>query len=44
MYSDSSETRIFLEKLCAEKKVECPEPKTTARMLDKVHFGISRIY
>ena len=33
---DSEECRQFLEKLCDEKKVDCPAPKTTARLLDKL--------
>lgn len=32
----SEETRAFLEKLCEEKDVNVPEPKTTPRMLDKL--------
>ena len=31
-----SEARQFLDKLCAEKGVECSSPRTTARLLDKV--------
>lgn len=30
------ETRKFFDNLCAEKGVECPPPRTTARLLDKV--------
>lgn len=30
------ETRQFFDILCAEKGVECPPPRTTARLLDKV--------
>ncbi|XP_061077746.1 lysine--tRNA ligase isoform X2 [Conger conger] len=33
---DSNETRAFFDKLCAEKGVECPPPRTTARLLDKL--------
>ncbi|XP_073440973.1 lysine--tRNA ligase-like [Dendrobates tinctorius] len=31
-----SETRKFLDDLCAEKGVECQPPRTTARLLDKL--------
>mmetsp|Transcript_3263 Transcript_3263/g.4492 ORF Transcript_3263/g.4492 Transcript_3263/m.4492 type:complete len:584 (+) Transcript_3263:119-1870(+) len=36
----SEETRLYLSKLCDEHKVNCPEPRTTARLLDKLvgHF------
>lgn len=34
----SSETRKFFDELCAQKGVECPPPRTTARLLDKVLF------
>lgn len=30
------ETRTFLDKLCVEKGVKCSEPRTTARLLDKL--------
>lgn len=30
------ETRKFFDELCAQKGVECPPPRTTARLLDKV--------
>ncbi|KAG9336927.1 hypothetical protein JZ751_030040 [Albula glossodonta] len=33
---DSDETRKFLDDLCAQKGVECPPPRTTARLLDKL--------
>ncbi|XP_073515900.1 lysine--tRNA ligase isoform X2 [Phyllobates terribilis] len=33
---DTEETRKFLDDLCAEKGVECPPPRTTARLLDKL--------
>eukprot|EP00830_Metopus_es_P019792 TRINITY_DN749_c0_g3_i2.p1 TRINITY_DN749_c0_g3~~TRINITY_DN749_c0_g3_i2.p1 ORF type:complete len:643 (-),score=170.10 TRINITY_DN749_c0_g3_i2:61-1950(-) len=33
---ESEATRVFLEKLCAELKVECPPPKTTPRLIDKL--------
>ncbi|TDH17054.1 hypothetical protein EPR50_G00004530 [Perca flavescens] len=33
---DSDETRAFFDKLCAQKGVECPQPRTTARLLDKL--------
>jgi lysyl-tRNA synthetase class 2 len=32
----SEETRVFLEKACLEKGINCPEPRTTARLLDKL--------
>jgi len=32
----SEETRLFLIKVCEEKGVNCPDPKTTARLLDKL--------
>ncbi|KAK2914333.1 hypothetical protein Q8A67_002732 [Cirrhinus molitorella] len=32
---DSDETRKFLDGLCVQKEVECPPPRTTARLLDK---------
>ncbi|XP_022059037.1 lysine--tRNA ligase isoform X2 [Acanthochromis polyacanthus] len=33
---DSDETRKFFDDLCAQKGVECPPPRTTARLLDKL--------
>uniref|UniRef100_A0A673J8Q9 Lysine--tRNA ligase n=1 Tax=Sinocyclocheilus rhinocerous TaxID=307959 RepID=A0A673J8Q9_9TELE len=33
---DSDETRKFLDDLCVQKEVECPPPRTTARLLDKL--------
>lgn len=33
---ESEETRLMLEKICAEKNVICPPPRTTARLLDKL--------
>lgn len=36
----SSETRKFFDNLCAQKGVECPPPRTTARLLDKVNITI----
>ena len=32
----SEETRLFLDKLCVEKKVECANPRSTARLIDKL--------
>lgn len=32
----TEDTRLFLVKLCAEKKVECKPPQTTTRLLDKL--------
>lgn len=34
------ETRKFFDDLCAERNVECPPPRTTARLLDKVSQGV----
>ena len=36
---DSEETRKFLVELCEKKGVECPNPKTTGRLLDKVSLA-----
>ncbi|KAM7424146.1 hypothetical protein PAMA_000476 [Pampus argenteus] len=33
---DTEETRKFFDDLCAQKGVECPPPRTTARLLDKL--------
>ncbi|XP_069822242.1 lysine--tRNA ligase isoform X1 [Dendropsophus ebraccatus] len=33
---DTEETRKFLDDICTEKGVECPPPRTTARLLDKL--------
>ncbi|XP_076012165.1 lysine--tRNA ligase isoform X1 [Genypterus blacodes] len=33
---NSGETRKFFDELCAQKGVECPPPRTTARLLDKL--------
>ncbi|KAM3920616.1 lysine--tRNA ligase isoform 1-T1 [Leptodactylus fuscus] len=33
---DSEETRKFLDDICLAKDVECPPPRTTARLLDKL--------
>ncbi|XP_067445241.1 lysine--tRNA ligase isoform X2 [Thunnus thynnus] len=33
---DSDETRKFFDDLCAQKGIECPPPRTTARLLDKL--------
>jgi len=32
----SEETRLFLKKVCDDKKVNCSEPHTTTRLLDKL--------
>ncbi|XP_077308481.1 lysine--tRNA ligase isoform X1 [Lithobates pipiens] len=32
----TEETRKLLDDICAEKEVECPPPRTTARLLDKL--------
>lgn len=32
----SKETNDFLDKLCVQHQVECPTPRTTARLLDKL--------
>lgn len=33
---ESEETRVFLVELCNKFNVDCPEPKTTSRLLDKL--------
>ncbi|XP_068160658.1 lysine--tRNA ligase isoform X2 [Antennarius striatus] len=33
---NTDETRKFFDELCAQKGVECPPPRTTARLLDKL--------
>ncbi|XP_072278629.1 lysine--tRNA ligase isoform X2 [Pyxicephalus adspersus] len=33
---DTEETRKILDAICLEKEVECPPPRTTARLLDKL--------
>lgn len=33
---ESEETRLFLIDLCCKNKLECPDPKTTSRLLDKL--------
>uniref|UniRef100_V9KKX9 Lysine--tRNA ligase n=1 Tax=Callorhinchus milii TaxID=7868 RepID=V9KKX9_CALMI len=33
---ETEETRKFFDDLCAQKGVECPSPRTTARLLDKL--------
>lgn len=38
-----SETRRFFDNLCVERNVECPPPRTTARLLDKVSKGTAFI-
>lgn len=32
----SEEFRLYLSKLCEQFKVDCPEPRSTPRLLDKV--------
>uniref|UniRef100_A0A4W4FZR4 Lysine--tRNA ligase n=1 Tax=Electrophorus electricus TaxID=8005 RepID=A0A4W4FZR4_ELEEL len=43
---DTDETRKFFDELCVQKGVECPPPRTTARLLDKfgsiAHFHLVR--
>lgn len=34
----NEETRRFFDQLCVNNKVECPEPRTTPRLIDKVYF------
>jgi lysyl-tRNA synthetase class 2 len=36
----TEETRVFFEKICKEKGVECANPRTTPRLIDKLvgHF------
>lgn len=38
--STIAETRRFFDDLCAVRNVECPPPRTTARLLDKVSKGV----
>ncbi|XP_064526561.1 lysine--tRNA ligase isoform X1 [Pseudopipra pipra] len=33
---ETEETRKFFDNLCAERDIECPPPRTTARLLDKL--------
>ena len=33
---DTEESRIFFDKLCKEKNVDCSNPRTTARLIDKL--------
>jgi lysyl-tRNA synthetase class 2 len=33
---DKEETRVFLDKLCVEKGVDCSAPRTASRLLDKL--------
>uniref|UniRef100_A0A8C0FIU5 Lysine--tRNA ligase n=1 Tax=Bubo bubo TaxID=30461 RepID=A0A8C0FIU5_BUBBB len=33
---ETEETRKFFDDLCAERNVECPPPRTTARLLDRL--------
>ncbi|XP_063266511.1 lysine--tRNA ligase isoform X1 [Prinia subflava] len=33
---ETEETRRFFDNLCVERNVECPPPRTTARLLDKL--------
>ena len=35
---ESEDTRKFLIELCEKHKVNCPDPKTTGRLLDKVNY------
>uniref|UniRef100_A0A674CUZ0 Lysine--tRNA ligase n=1 Tax=Salmo trutta TaxID=8032 RepID=A0A674CUZ0_SALTR len=35
-FPPTPETRKFFDELCAQKGVECPPPRTTARLLDKL--------
>ena len=36
LYICITETRKILDDICVAKAVECPPPRTTARLLDKV--------
>ncbi|MCP9264888.1 Lysine--tRNA ligase [Dirofilaria immitis] len=36
----TDEANKFFDKLAVENNVECPAPRTTARLLDKVHFAL----
>jgi len=33
---ESEEMRLFLEKICKEKDIQCPPPHTTARLIDRL--------
>ena len=33
---NSEQTRAMLDQLCVQHEVDCPAPRTTARLLDKV--------
>ena len=33
---NSEETRLFLVDVCKKNNIDCPEPKTTARLLDRL--------
>ena len=33
---ETEETREFFDKLCVEKNVECSNPRSTARLIDKL--------
>ncbi|XP_076470627.1 lysine--tRNA ligase-like isoform X2 [Babylonia areolata] len=33
---EQEETRVFFDRLCAEHNIECPAPRTVARLLDKM--------
>ena len=33
---ETEESRIFFDKLCKEKGVDCSNPRTTARLIDKL--------
>jgi len=43
---ESEEARVFLDKKCAELKIVCPAPRSTARLLDKLvgHFIEDHIF
>lgn len=41
---DTAEANQFFIKLATDRGVECPEPKTTARLLDKVCYLHIRQY
>lgn len=36
----SSESNKLLEDLCLKHEIECPPPRTSARLLDKVKFNL----
>jgi lysyl-tRNA synthetase class 2 len=33
---ETEEARLFFDKLCKEREVECANPRTTSRLIDKL--------